>query len=83
MHIDMMEQRHLWITTNITKGDAREIIIDREKDVRICDGEHVVKIRFEDKKIKDVLVDDIFVYPHRPTHNHKKGERGNFKVKVS
>ena len=63
MHIDMREQHHLWVTTNITQGDHREIIIDKEKDVRICDGQHVVKIRFEGKKIKDVLVDDIFVYP--------------------
>ncbi len=59
----MREQHHLWVTTNITKGDRREIIIDKEKDVRICDGQHVVKIRFEDKKIKDVLVDNVFIYP--------------------
>ncbi len=59
----MREQNHLWVTTNITKGDRREIIIDKEKDVRICDGQHVVKIRFEDKKIKDVLVDNVFIYP--------------------
>ncbi len=64
MNIDMREQRHLSITTNITQGDAREIIIDKEKDVRICDGHHVVKIRFEGTAIKDVLVDDIFVYQH-------------------
>ena len=67
MHIDMREQHHLWVTTNITQDDHREIIIDTEKDVRICDGQHVVKIRFEDKKIKDVLVDDVFIYPKNST----------------
>ena len=39
------------------------MIIDKEKDVRICDGYSVVKVRFEGQKIKDILADDIFVYP--------------------
>ena len=61
MHIDMREQRHLWVTMNIPQGDPREIINDGEKDVQICDGQHVVKIRFEWNAIKDVLVEDVFV----------------------
>jgi hypothetical protein len=58
----MTEQSQLWVTINITQGDPREIIINKEKDVRIGDGQHVVKIRFEGKRIKDVLVDDMILY---------------------
>lgn len=63
LKIEMREDRHLWVTINPAKGDRREIIIDQQKDVRICDGKHVVKVRFDGKRIKDVLVDDVFVYP--------------------
>lgn len=68
MKIELRETEHLWITYNPAKGDHREIIIDREKkDIRICDGASVIKVRFDEKgKIKDVLVDDIFVYPAPP-----------------
>jgi len=68
----MRETKHLWITYNPAKGDYREIIIDEEeplrgsgqhKDIRICDGHKVVKVRFDGTKIKDVLVNDVFVYP--------------------
>lgn len=63
----MRKDRHLWVTFNPAEGDPREVIIDQEKDVRICDGQHVVKVRFEKVaqkwRIKDVLVDDVFVYP--------------------
>ena len=68
MKIELRETEHLWITYNPAKGDHREIIIDREKkNIRICDGASVIKVRFDEKgKIKDVLVDDIFVYPAPP-----------------
>lgn len=65
MKVEMREDKHLWITFNPQQGDPREIIIDADKDVRICDGQHIVKIQFDSnlQRIKDVLVDDIFVYP--------------------
>lgn len=59
---DMKDLQHLWITMDMTKGDHREVIIDKEKDVRICDGSHIVKVRFKDGKIQDVLIDDVFVF---------------------
>lgn len=73
MKIEMRESKHLWITYNPAKADSREIIVDEEKkDIRICDGKHIVKIRFVKKPfpdnsvqihvIKDVLVDDVFVW---------------------
>ena len=62
MKVEMREDRHLWVQFDPSKGDWREVIIDKEKDVRIGDGHAVVKVRFEGKKIKDVLVDDIFVW---------------------
>ena len=62
MKVEMREDRHLWVQFDPTKGDWREVIIDKEKDVRINDGQTVVKVRLEGKKIKDVLVDDIFVW---------------------
>lgn len=39
------------------------MIIDQEKDVRICDGKHIVKVRFTEDGhfIKDVLRDDVFM----------------------
>lgn len=70
MKVDMRDSQHLWITLNITEGDCREVIIDKEKDVRICDGSHVVKVRFKNKKIQDVLIDDVFVRAH--LHLNKK-----------
>ena len=48
----MKEQSQLWVTVNITQDDPREIIINKEKDVRVGDGQHVVVVRFEDKKSK-------------------------------
>ena len=62
MKVEMREDRHLWVQVDPTKGDFREVIIDKERDVRINDGHTVVKVRFEGKKIKDVLVDDIFIW---------------------
>lgn len=61
--IDMQEDRHLCVNFGPASGDYRVVIIDKERDVRICDGASVVKVRFEGQKIKDILVDDIFVYP--------------------
>ena len=65
MKIEMRETKHLWITYNPADlKDRREIIIDEEKkDVRICDGSSIIKVRFENGKIKDILVNDVFVYP--------------------
>ena len=63
MKVEMREDKHLSITFNPQQGDPREIIIDAGRDVRICDGHHVVKTRFDKLRIKDVLVDDVFVYP--------------------
>jgi len=64
MKVDMRENRHLWVQLDPApaKGDFREVIIDKERDVRICDGQNVVKVRFQDKKIHDILVNDIFVW---------------------
>ena len=62
MKVEMRENRHLWVQFDPTKGDFREVIIDKENDVRINDGQTVVKVRLEGKKIKDVLVDDVFVW---------------------
>ena len=61
MNIDMRGKRHLNITFNLPNGDRRQVIIDTEKDVRICDESSVVKVRFDGKKIKDVLRDDLFL----------------------
>ena len=63
MQVDMKDSQHLWVTLDMTKGDRREVIIDKEKDVRVADSSHVVKVRFKDKKIVDVLIDDVFVKP--------------------
>jgi len=63
MKIEMRDAQHLWITFNPAEGDPREIIIDQDKDVRICDGRSVVKVRFKDKQILGVLRDDIFLQP--------------------
>ena len=65
MKIEMREDKHLWITFEPAKGDPREVIIEKDVDVRICDGRHVVKVRFKEAhptRIGDVLVDDIFVW---------------------
>ena len=59
---DMKDLRHLWVTLDVSKGDRREVIIDKEKDVRVCDGVHVVKVRFRGEILLDVLVDDVFVW---------------------
>ena len=62
MKIDLLEDvRHLWINL-LGEEETREVIIDREEDVRICDGSHVVKVMFTSNgKIATVLVDDIIV----------------------
>jgi len=62
MKVEMREDRHLWVEIDPTKGDFREVIIDKERDFRINDGQTVVKVRFQDKKIRDILVNDIFVW---------------------
>ena len=58
----MKEETQIWVTINITQDDPREIIINKEKDVRIGDEQHTVKIRFEGKKLRDVLVDDMIIF---------------------
>ena len=65
MKIEMRDAQYLWVTFNPAKGDPREIIIDQNRDVRICDGRSVVKVRFAKDKpqILDVLRDDIFLHP--------------------
>ena len=66
MNVEMRENKHLCITFNPQKGDRRQVIIDEEhKDIRICDGHHVVKLRWEGNKLKDILVDDVFVHHAR------------------
>ena len=62
MKVEMREDRHLWIEMDDPAKGFRQVIIDKEQDVRICDGRSVVKVRFTEKKIRDVLVDDIFVW---------------------
>ena len=66
MKIEMREDRHLWVTMNPEKGDPREIIVDKEEDVRVCDGETVVKVRFQGTRILDVLINDVVVRPCPP-----------------
>lgn len=63
--IELQDQKHLWITY----PDYREIILDEDKkDVRICDGKNIVKIRFfthpaaDGARIKDILVNDVYVW---------------------
>ena len=58
----MGDSQHLWVTLDMKKGDERQVIIDKGNDIRVCDGSHVIKIRFKDRKMIDVLVDDKFVY---------------------
>ncbi len=48
------------------KPDLREIIIDVDRDVRICDGETVVKVLFHGKKISGILKDDVFLVRATP-----------------
>jgi len=62
MHIDMKDETQIWVTINITEDDPREIIINKEIDVRVGDGQHTVIIRFEGKRLKDVLVDDMIIF---------------------
>ena len=62
MRIEMRETKLLVVTINPQKGDPREIIIEPERDVRICDGEHIVKVVFKGQHIESVLVDDIYVF---------------------
>ena len=61
----MQTDQHLCVNLGPASGDQRVVIIDKEKDVRICDGSSVIKVRFEGQKIRDILVDDIFVYPQK------------------
>jgi len=58
----MREDRHLWILFDPGKRDFREVIIDKERDIRINDGHTIIKVRFEGKRIRDILVDDVFVW---------------------
>lgn len=60
----MRDQKHLWIRYKPYAGDAREIIIDEEKkDIRICDGQSIVKIVFDkNNKLAGILVNDVFVW---------------------
>ena len=64
LKIELRDQKHLWVTYNPAQGDCREIIIDEEhKDIRICDGKKVVKVRFNEANlVKDILVNDVFVW---------------------
>jgi hypothetical protein len=77
MIVEMREDKHLTIHFNPGKGDARQVIIDEDaRDIRICDGKHVVKVRFSmapsglgylsqairhKNELQDILVDDVFV----------------------
>ena len=63
MKIEMRDVKHLWVTVNPALGDHREVIIDTDRDVRICDGQTVVKVSFQRKRISAVLVNDVYVYP--------------------
>jgi hypothetical protein len=51
--------QHLVIEFDPAHGDYRQVIIDSQNDVRICDGKTVVKVRFKDKKVLDILWDDM------------------------
>lgn len=64
MQIDMKEDKHLCIGLGRpSEEDDREVIIDKEQnDIRVCDGHHVIKVRFIKNRMIDVLVDDILVW---------------------
>ncbi|HUV51906.1 MAG TPA: hypothetical protein VMW64_02375 [Dehalococcoidia bacterium] len=65
MQIDMRADLYLWITFNLPEQDRREVIIDKAKgDVRICDGQHIVKVTSNQftKQFTSVLVDDQYVW---------------------
>ena len=72
MKVEMREDKHLWVTLGHPSEDPREVIIDQDRDVRICDGRTVVKVRFKGKKILDVLVNDIFVWPRDDASSTKR-----------
>lgn len=59
MRINMGDNQHL--TIEFHPGCSTVVIIDKEKDIRICDGSHILKIRLKDKKIRDILIDDVFI----------------------
>ena len=61
MKVDMADQQHLWVQLD-PREDRREVIIDKEQDVRICDGCFIVKVCFTGSKISSVLVDDVYVW---------------------
>lgn len=58
-----MKEPHLWVRID---EQNTEITVDNEQDIRVCDGQHVIKIRLHSKlqqaRLKDVLVDDEFVW---------------------
>jgi len=56
-------------------GDYRQVIIDSQQDVRICDGHSVVKVCFAESKIRDILQDDIFMKPVNLTALYQLVER--------
>jgi len=65
MHINMGVGNDLWVTFDLPYQDRREVIIDKAKpDIRICDGQQVVKVTFNQvtKRLSGVLVDDLYVW---------------------
>ncbi len=72
MKLELREVRHCAISFDQPSKDPREVLIDTgysypdettQGDVRITDHRSVVKVRFDrNLKIKDVLVNDVFVW---------------------
>jgi hypothetical protein len=66
--IELRDVQHLWIQFDPPNEDYREVIIDKEQDVRVCDQRTVVKVRFLKNRIRDVLIDDTFITTPRGIH---------------
>lgn len=63
MKLEMREDEHAWIVWGGSIGHQNEVIIDRErKDVRARFGNDIVKMQYDNKGLKGILVADIYVY---------------------
>lgn len=57
MKVEMRQDLHLWVTFD---EPYKEIIVDRERgDVRIRIGNSVIKIRYKENELRDILLNDV------------------------
>ena len=64
MIVDMRTDKHLVVNFD-APNDKRGVIIDKdEQDIRLYDGQTIIKVTFnhETKKANAVLVDDIYMW---------------------